>query len=119
MGKHHKYTLIAISIVLVIYFAMETMFNPELDKFFKVFFLNMLNLLFITYMDVIERYLGDYDFANPFGILAAEGFVIFTLTAFYSIGKDPFGQLKQLHEEFETGKYVLLIFLKHRLSVLI
>ena len=110
MGKHQKCTLIAISIVLVLYLAMETSFNTEYDKFFKVFFLNILNLLFITFMDVIERYLGDYDFTNPFGILAGEGFVIFILTAFYSIGKNLFGQLKQFYEELETGKYILLIF---------
>ena len=111
IGKHKKFTLISMSIVLVLYFGMEITFNTEYDKFFKVFFMNILNLILITFMDVTERYLGDYDFTNPFGILAGEGFVIFILTAFYSIGKNPFGQLKQLYEEFETGKYILLIFL--------
>ena len=62
-------------------------------------------------MDIIERYLGDNDLSNPFGILAGEGFFIFVLTGFYSIGKDPFGSMKKLYEELETGKFVLLIFL--------
>ena len=60
-------------------------------------------------MDIVERYFGDVDFSNPFGVLAAEGAFLSAMTAIYAIGKDPFGQIKNLYEEYDTGKFVLFL----------
>ena len=109
--RHQKVILVLISVVFVINFFIEFAYSPKNADFFKVFFLNILNVLLITYMDIVERYLGDYDFSNPFGILAGEGFFVLILTGLYSIGKDPFGPMKLLYEEFDAGKYILLVFL--------
>ena len=111
IGRHQKVVLVLIAIIFVISFFIEFIFSQKNDDFLKFFLLNVLNVLLITFMDIIERYLGDNDLSNPFGILAGEGFFIFVLTGFYSIGKDPFGSMKKLYEELETGKFVLLIFL--------
>ena len=104
--RHQKVILVLISIIFVINFLIEFAYSPKNVDFFKVFFLNVLNVLLITYMDIVERYLGDYDFPNPFGILAGEGIFVLILTDLYSIGKDPFGPMKLLYEEFDIGKYV-------------
>lgn len=109
--RHQKVILVLISIIFVINFLIEFAYSPKNADFFKVFFLNVLNVLLITYMDIVERYLGDYDFPNPFGILAGEGIFVLILTGLYSIGKYPFGPMELLYEEFDIGKYVLLIFL--------
>ena len=109
--RHQKVILVLISIIFVINFLIEFAYSPKNVDFFKVFFLNVLNVLLITYMDIVERYLGDYDFPNPFGILAGEGIFVLILTDLYSIGKDPFGPMKLLYEEFDIGKYVLIFLL--------
>ena len=111
IGRHQKFILISISIIFVVYFGIEVAFSPMDKKFFITFFLNITNLLFITFMDIVERYFGDVDFSNPFGVLAAEGAFLSAMTAIYAIGKDPFGQIKNLYEEYDTGKFVLLLFL--------
>ena len=111
IGRHQKFILIALSIAFVINFLMEFVYSIECDKFFGAFFLNILYLIFITLLDIVERYLGDVDFSNPYGVLAAEGCILLGITSFYAIGKDPFGQMKKLYEEYEASKFLLLIFL--------
>ena len=90
---------------------MKVAYSTMDKKFFITFFLNIINLLFITFIDIVERYFGDNDFSNPFGVLAAEGAFLIVMTAFYAIGRDPFGQMKKLYEEYDTGKFILLLFL--------
>ena len=111
IGKHQKFILVAISIVFILLLIIEVIFNTEYKTFFIVLILNILSSLFIIFMDIIERYLGDNDFPNPFGILAGEGSVVIILTSIYSIGKNPFGQLKQFYEELDAGNFLLLIFM--------
>ena len=103
IGKHQKFILVAISIVFILLLIIEVIFNTEYTTFFIVLILNILSSLFIIFMDIIERYLGDNDFPNPFGILAGEGSVVIILTSIYSIGKNPFGQLKQFYEFILLG----------------
>lgn len=111
IGRHHKFILIAISIAFVLNFSLEIIYNIESDKFFHAFFLNILYLMFITLLDIVERYLGDVDFSNPYGVLAAEGFILLGIASIYAIGKDPFGQMKKLYEEYDVRDFSLLIFL--------
>ena len=111
IGRHQKFILIALSIAFVINFLIEFVYSIGNDIFFYTFFLNIFYLIYITLQDIVERYLGDVDFSNPYGILAAEGFMLLGITSIYAIGKDPFGQMKKLYEEYETGKFLLLIFL--------
>ena len=111
IGRHNKIILIAISIAFVLNFFFEIVYNLESDRFFDAFFMNILYSTFITFTDVIERYLGNADFSNPFGVLAAEGFIMLGITSIYAIGKDPFGQMKNLYEKYDAGNFSLLIFL--------
>ena len=111
IGRHQKFILIALSIAFVINFLIEFVYSIGNDIFFYTFFLNIFYLIYITLQDIVERYLGDVDFSNPYGILAAEGFILLGITSFYAIGKDPFGQMKKLYEEYEASKFLLLLFL--------
>ena len=106
IGKHQKFVLVAISIVFILLLIIEIIFNTKYGKFFIIFILNILSSLFITFMDVIEKYLGENDFPNPFGILAGEGAFVFIFTILYSIGKNPFGQLIYFYEELDAGKFI-------------
>lgn len=110
-GRHQIFAMIFIGIFLIIQFLIEIYFSSNNLQFFSLFFLYLLHLILITFTDVIEKYLGDIDFANPFGITMGEGIFTFIMTAIYAIGKNPFGQLKQLYEEFSISKFILLVFL--------
>ena len=111
IGRHHKFILIAISIAFALNFLLEIVYNLETARFFDAFFLNILYSSFITFTDIIERYLGNVDFSNPFGVLAAEGFILLGITSIYAIGKDPFGQMKKFYQEYDAENFSLLIFL--------
>lgn len=110
-GKHQTFSIIVISIFLIVQFIIEISYNIEYNKFLLGFVLNILNLILITFTDIIESYLGETNFSNPFGILMGEGIFGFIMTALYSIGKDPFEQIKQNYETFSSIKFILLIVL--------
>ena len=110
-GRHQIFSIINIAIFFVITFIIEIIYSTEYNKFLLAFFLNVINLILYPFTDAIERYLGYTNFSNPYGIIAAEGVCTFIMTTFYSIGKNPFGQIKKLYEDLSTGKFVLLVFL--------
>ena len=58
-----------------------------------VHFLVMISLLSISFNDCTERYLGYYNFLNPFLILTGEGTIEFIIAILISINKDPFKEI--------------------------
>ena len=111
IGRHQIFSLIGNGVVLVFQSLIEISYSIEFGDFFKVFLLAIFNLFFVSFTDVIEKYLGDTNFYNPYGIIMGEGIFVFIMNSFYSIGKNVFGQINQLYENFNGGKFVLLIFL--------
>ena len=110
-GKHQIFSIVGIALFFVVLFIIEIIYSTEYNKFLVAFLLNIINLILFPFTDAIKRYLGYLNFSNPYGITAAEGVCTFIMTIFYSIGKDPFGQIKNLHEDLSTSRFVLLIFL--------
>ena len=80
--KHHKFSLIMISICLVITFISEFFFL-ERDIFLsyidfsKALFLILIKHIFGPIADLIEKYLLEYDYMDPFLVLMYEAIVGF------------------------------------------
>ena len=113
-GKHKVFSMISMGIFLVFQFLVEMSFSTDYIKFLQVFIIIVLHLVFITFNDVIERYLADTDFPNPFGIIMGEGIFTFILTFIYAIVSketNVFKEIKQIYNDESTGKFGLLIFL--------
>mgnify|MGYP006916235996 CR=1 FL=1 len=111
IGKHQIFSIICMSILFVFQIILEIIYSIEYKDFFIVLFINILNLILVSFTDIIEKYLGDVNFSNPFGIIMGEGIFIFIMNSIYSIWNNPFAQILQLYETFNIEKFILLILL--------
>ena len=104
--KHHKFSLLIIIICLILIIIIE--YLEYLDK-------NMLHLtegflfifpdhLFNSFKDVIEKYIFEYDYVNPFQTLMLEGLFGFIFTCFFSFIENPFKEIKDFCNEKEKIK---------------
>ena len=114
VGKHHKFSMIGLSICLFLTLIIEIIYKPEgesIGNFLFAYFLLCLYLISISYTDCIERYLVIFNFLNPFFVLMIEGIIEFIFSIFYSINNDPFKEFRIQYEGNSAGKFTLLIFL--------
>ena len=111
--KHHFYSLVVIVICSTIIFIFEIIFNSQMGimNSFFAYFLVLLYIIFISFTDVVEKYLLEYDFMNPFITLILESTFGLILVSIYSFGEDPLKDVKRLYKECDTGNFILLIFL--------
>ena len=120
IGRHHKFSLIILSITSLIIITIEFINKPkeiELGNFIFAYILILCHFLFLSFTDVIEKYLADYDYLNPLKILMTEGIIEFTMSLIYSIFHDPFKEVKKIYEEVDTNKFILFVFLLILFSV--
>ena len=101
---------ICLSIIITLEFFFKTE-DIEIRSYFISYLFVFCHFIFVSFTDVIEKYLADYDFLNPLLILMSEGIFGFITTAFYSIFHNPFKELVIIYNEFETWKFILLIVL--------
>ena len=116
MGKHHIFSLIGMSICSLIVFVLELIFksqNTEFGYFIFSLFLVIFSLSFVSFIDVIERYLIEFDFVNQYKILSSEGFIGITMSLILSNvqnkGRPTFILIKTF-KELDSGKSILIIF---------
>ena len=113
-GKHHNFSIISLSICLLITFILEIIFKAN-DISFGIFifelFLVILYLITLALADCIERYLAYYDFLNPFSILTIEGVFGFILTLLFSINSNPLNQIIKQYDENGLRNFIFLIVL--------
>ena len=86
MKKHHKYSLIIISIFLVLTFFVDIIFKSKNINFIKYLYFDLFILYYYTcetFNNCIEKYLVDINYINPFLILTLEGIFEFILTSIY------------------------------------
>ena len=86
LKKHHKFSLIIISILLILTFTLEIIYksvNMNLDKF--IYYNLMIFYYYIceTFSNCIEKYLVDINYINPFLILILEGIIQLILASIY------------------------------------
>ena len=75
-AKHHKFSLIFVGICLFITIISEKLFNLDkliLTKYILAIFFSICHYVTITFTDVIENYLFDYNYLNPFKMIMVEG----------------------------------------------
>ena len=116
IGRHQIFSLIIIGICLSLVIIVEFIYQTQVAEFGKLFIayiLTMLSSVCIAFNDVIEKYLTEFNFINPFIILTTESIfgIIFVFLYSYSYQKDPFIEIKKFHDELDTGDFILLIFL--------
>ena len=114
IGKHHKLSLICMGSCFILSLILEIIYKANdisLGNSIFVHFLVMISLLSISFNDCTERYLGYYNFLNPFLILTGEGTIEFIIAILISINKDPFKEIVKQYEENSAGRFALLIFL--------
>ena len=114
LGKHQIFSLIIMGISLSSIVALEFIYKSE-DIYFGNFIIAYLlifsHFIFISFTDVIEKYLYDYDFLNPLLIIMSEGIFGFITTLFYSIYQNPFKEITIIYNNIETWKFIILLFL--------
>ena len=112
-GKHQFYSLLIISICLIITLIVEFIYQRQLTTFGNLFFayaLTILSLIMVTFTDTIEKYLTEFNFVNPFIILIIESIFGFILVMLNSLDKNPFIEIKNTYDNPDKN-FGLLIFL--------
>jgi hypothetical protein len=113
IGRHQIVSLIVFGLCSMIIIVLEFINkskNVDLGGFIISYVLIFFHFIFLSFTDVTERYLVDYDFLNPFQILMTEGIFGFIMASFYGIYQDPFKEIRIISKEVEVGKFILLIF---------
>ena len=91
--KHQFYSLIIIGICLTIIIILEIIYRGKGVSFGDFCFAYMLvvgYLIFVPFTDVIEKYLIEFNFINPFLILMIESIFGFIFISIYSAGENLF-----------------------------
>ena len=114
IGKHQKFSLISMSICLFTIIILEVIYKPkdvEISDFIISYLLVFIHFIFLSFTDITERYLADYDYLNPLLMLMTEGIFGFIMTILYSFYQDPFKEIKAVYKKVETWQFFILIFL--------
>ena len=112
--KHQFYSLIIIGICLAIIIILEIIYRGKGVSFGDFCFAYMLvvgYLIFVPFTDVIEKYLIEFNFINPFLILMIESIFGFIFISIYSAGENLFKNFNEIYSNYSTGEFVLFIFL--------
>ena len=113
--KHHKFSLLIISICLITIIVTEFIFQ-KIDIFTSYKSLSIaityiiLSQIFWSYMYSIEKYLFEYDYMNPFVVLMYEGLFGLILAFLILIEHNYFYDIIPIYKNNSKGKFVLFIF---------
>ena len=117
IAKHHIFSLIGMSICSLVILIFDLIFlskGADAGYFVLAFLLVIIRLAFVSFIDVTERYLVEYNNLNKFKILSAEGFIgiIFCIIFIFIERKNPFIEMHNTYERLNNGgKKFLMIFL--------
>ena len=106
--------MIILGICLILTIFLEILFKSSDVSVVLIIISYFLILFFyinISFTDCIERYLADADYTNPFIIIMIEGIFEFFMSIIYSIGKEPFKEMKYQYGQKDTFKFIFLAFL--------
>ena len=118
--KHQRFSLYVISICLIITIIIEFIFQDiniflNYGQFVLAIFSIIIQILFNSLTDSIEKYLFEYDYVNPFKVLMLEGLVGLFLTIIYCFCYNPIPLIKQFYENDKTDKkvfaYVIILLI--------
>ena len=114
MKRHHKFSLIIISICLALIFIFEIIYKSDNINSNKFALYNLLIIYYYiceTFSNCIEKYLVDINYINPFLILLLEGIFELILAIFYILFNDNFTLDNFIDKIIESlkDKFILLI----------
>ena len=109
--KHQKFSLLIIFVFLLIVIIIECLIEFQ-TSLVKILLLMFLGQIFLSFRDVIEKYLLDYDFINPYQILMFEGFfgLIMTSICFFVI-EEPFDKLIKSYDTWQNQQTIYILLL--------
>ena len=112
--KHQIITIIIILICLLIVIITELLVFTQIDShslsyILKVIFLMIIDHMFNSGLDVIEKYLLEYDYMNPYLILMMEGLFGFLLSLLLLFFINPFQRIIDIHNDVSSKKFTCLI----------
>ena len=118
IGKHHIFSLIAMSICLFIILILDIIYlsrGTDAGKFFLAYPLVFIRLSFVSFIDVIERYLVEYNNINKFKILSTEGIFGVILCIIFALveEKNPFKEMNKTYTQLNDRwkKFLMIFFL--------
>ncbi len=114
MRRHHKVSLIIISICLLLTYGIEIIYKSASINLNNIALFNLLILYYYiveTFGNCIEKYLVDVNYINPFLILMLEGIIDLLLASIYiSIYKKPIRKFNNKINNNGKRTFLLYIF---------
>ena len=113
--RHQKFSLIVLSICVIIVLVTEFIFQ-DINIFltYGLFILAIvyitITLIFSTFMEIIEKYLFECCRLNPFFVLMFEGIFGFISTFIFCMFHNPFHEIIKFKNNSSISEYVILIF---------
>jgi hypothetical protein len=112
--KHQKLSLYIILSCFIIVIISEFFFEQFIkegngENYIIFLLLTILNYIFNSFLDVIEKYLLEVDYLNTHKLVMLEGMFGIILTSIYSIVEDPFKEIKIIYDN-DKENFILLIF---------
>ena len=109
--KHQFFSIYVISICLIITIIIEFIFQDiniflSYGKFVLLIFLIIIQILFNSLTDSIEKYLFEYNYVNPFKVLMIEGLVGLVFGFVYCFCYNPIPELKKFYEYDQNNKKI-------------
>ena len=109
--KHQFFSIYVISICLIITIIIEFIFQDiniflSYGKFVLLIFLIIIQILFNSLVDSIEKYLFEYNYVNPFKVLMIEGLVGLVFGFVYCFCYNPIPELKKFYEYDHNNKKI-------------
>ena len=121
--KHQLFSLLVISICFIIIVISEYFFvynnNQNIISFSFILFIMFLNHFFISLQDIIEKYLFEYDYLNPFELLIYEGIIgsllwlIYYLVTYLEFKKDNLEEIKEINYKNMNFGWIIIFFISY------
>ena len=114
--KHQIFSLIIIFVCFIITLSTEYIFQITNEIFtygeFTVsLVLILLEYFYLSLMDIIDKYLLEFESTDPFFIIMFEGLIGFFFGIGFCLKENPFPGLKYIYDSNSTTSFILFIFL--------
>ena len=116
MLKHQKFAFTLLVLCLIILIISEYFFQEfdgiitTKDLSLAIIF-SVISYISLTFDDIIEKYLIEFDFLNPFIILFRQGIIGIIFTIICALIENPFKGLKDVYDNNSGAMFILFLFL--------
>ena len=114
IARHRIFVLIFLGIFSGIIIISDFIYKPKDVHFWNYvisYLLVLCHFVFLSFTDVIEKYLADYDYLDTPELVLSEGIFSLIMLLIYSIFENPLKEVNEIYKETSTGKFIALIIL--------